>query len=176
MTSLLLDARDGDRAAFAAVVQAMQSDVWRLATHLVGPAEAEDVMQDVFVRVWRSLPGYRVEASARTWIVAIARRACVDTVRGMQRRRRLLRRVESHIDGADGHVVADPTGATDLEALVGGLDRDRREAFVLTQVLGFSYEETARMCGVPIGTVRSRVARARTDLSARIDPRAVDSA
>lgn len=176
MTSLLLDARDGDRAAFAAVVQAMQADVWRLVTHLVGSAEAEDVMQDVFVRVWRSLPGYRVEASARTWIVAIARRACVDAVRRMQRHRRLLRRAESSIDVVDAHIATDPTGNVDVEALVVGLDHDRREAFVLTQVLGFSYEETARMCGVPIGTVRSRVSRARADLRARLGPHASDTA
>ena len=67
--------RDGDRSALLHALRASQADVWRLATHLVGPQEADDVTQDVFVRAWRALPAYRGDASARTWLLAIARRA-----------------------------------------------------------------------------------------------------
>lgn len=62
--------------------------------------------------------------------------------------------------------VDDDSGASDLEALLAGLDTDRRSAFVLTQIVGCSYEEAAEICGCPVGTIRSRVARARADLIA----------
>lgn len=64
--------------------------------------------------------------------------------------------------------MADPTRAIPVEALLAGLDPDRRQAFVLTQVLGLSYGEAAEVCDCPVGTIRSRVARARADLIARL--------
>ena len=63
----------------------------------------------------------------------------------------------------------DPTGRVDLDELLGALDDDRRSAFVLTQVLGLHYDEAADVLGCPIGTVRSRVSRARTDLIEMMD-------
>ena len=163
LTSWLLDARDGDREAFAAVVRTLQADVMRLTVHLVGHDDADDIVQDTFVRAWRSLPSYRAEAGARTWIVAIARRACADAIRSRQRRRRLVNRLCAQ-PAATQFVAGDAATQHALESLVMQLDEDRREAFVLTQVLGFSYEDTARICGVAVGTVKSRVARARTTL------------
>jgi RNA polymerase sigma-70 factor (ECF subfamily) len=62
-------------------------------------------------------------------------------------------------------VVADPAGDLDLTLLLGMLDTDRRAAFVLTQVLGLGYREAAEVCDVPVGTIRSRVARARAELT-----------
>jgi RNA polymerase sigma-70 factor (ECF subfamily) len=129
----------------------------------VGPDAADDVTQDTFVRAWRSLPGYRAEASARTWLLVIARRACADAVRARTRRRRLAARLLDRAVTGDER-TDDVAGAHALGALVAGLDRDRREALVLTQVLGCSYAEAAEVCGVPVGTIRSRIARAREDL------------
>ena len=65
-------------------------------------------------------------------------------------------------------VVPDPSGELALSALLAGLGPERREAFVLTQILGLSYGETASICGCELGTVRSRVARARADLVAAL--------
>ena len=118
--------------------------------------------QDTYVRAWKALPAFRGDSSARTWLLAIARRACADAVRRNVRRRRLIRRAEEQAD-----VAATPHGATPDHAghaLVDTLPRDRRVAFVLTQVVGCSYAEAAAVCGVPIGTIRSRVARAREQL------------
>jgi RNA polymerase sigma-70 factor, ECF subfamily len=161
LTRLFLAARDGDRMALTQAIRASEADVWRLAVHLVGPGDADDVTQDTFVRVWRALPQFRADSGARTWLLAIARRACADSVRGSVRRRRLAERVR-----ANPPQTADPgaTGARDLNALVASLDDDQRAAFVLTQMLGYSYAETAEICGVKIGTIRSRVARAREAL------------
>ncbi len=152
LTRLLLAARDGDPPALAAAVRASQAEVWRLASHLVSVDDADDVTQDVYLRAWRALPNFRGESSGRTWLLAIARRACVDAVRARVRRRRLLARVVGE------------HASSDASELVQSLEPGRREAFVLTQIIGCSYEETGVICGVPIGTVRSRVARAREEL------------
>jgi RNA polymerase sigma-70 factor (ECF subfamily) len=163
LTTLLVASRDGGPGTFAEVVRAAQPEVWRFVAHLVGPADADDVTQDCFVRAHRARAAYRGDASARTWLLAIARRAAADHVRGRQRGRRLRARLEQHARPR----VHTAGAAIELEDLVARLEPGRREAFVLTQVVGCSYEEAAGICGVPVGTIRSRVARAREELVAR---------
>ncbi len=80
LTRLFLAARDGDRMALTQAIRASEADVWRLAVHLVGRDDADDVTQDTFVRAWRALPQFRAESGARTWLLSIARRACADAV------------------------------------------------------------------------------------------------
>jgi RNA polymerase sigma-70 factor, ECF subfamily len=168
MTNDLLAARDGDRLAFAAVVRGGQGDVWRLCAHLVGRAEADDLVQDTFLRVVRALPAFRGESSARTWLLAIARRACADAIR----RRARVRRRDAALGPADT-CEPDRDAATEIDLLLAELDDDQRAAFVLTQLHGLAYAEAAAVCGVPIGTIRSRVARARITLIASL--RAADA-
>jgi RNA polymerase sigma-70 factor (ECF subfamily) len=163
LTDLLLEARDGDRDAFEAAVRLAEADVRRLVRCLASGCDAEDVAQDAFVRAWNALPRFRAEGSGRSWLLGIARRACVDAVRDAQRRRRLLQRASSR--AARSVPVRDCADIVVLQAALDDLDPDRHEAFVLTQVIGLSYEEAARVCGVPIGTIRSRVARARDQLA-----------
>jgi RNA polymerase sigma-70 factor (ECF subfamily) len=161
LTRLFLDARSGDRAALTQAIRESEADVWRLAVHLVGRDEADDVVQDTFVRAWRALPAFRAESGARTWLLSIARRACADSVRRSVRRRRLGERLRAVPDRS----VDDGTsGVRELDDLVAALDDDQRTAFVLTQMLGYSYAETAEICDVKIGTIRSRIARAREAL------------
>lgn len=169
LTQDLLAARDGDDAAFAAFVRATQGEVWRCCAHLVGRDEADDATQDTYARVVRALPRFRGEAAARTWLLSIARRACADVVRGRVRRRRYDAVSTARAEAAS----ADVAGALGVTALLDTLDRDQRTAFVLTQLHGLSYEECAVVCGVPIGTIRSRVARARATLVERV--RAADA-
>ncbi len=138
----------------------------RFVNALVDHEEVDDTVQDTFIRAWRSLGRYRVEASGRTWLLAIARRACADVVRRRIRHRRLVERC--------GSVRREPTepgpeGTYALMELVRALDPDRSEAFTLTQLLGLPYAEAAQICGVPVGTIRSRVARARESLIASHD-------
>jgi RNA polymerase sigma-70 factor (ECF subfamily) len=163
LTALLVRARDGDRLALGTAIRLSQGEVWRLAAHLVGANEADDVTQDVFLRAWRALPSFRAESSGRTWLLSIARRACVDAVRRQSRRRRLGARLlsESIAAGSHGRRVDELHGLGDL---VARLAPAQREAFVLTQITGCSYAEAAELCGVEVGTIRSRVARARVEL------------
>jgi RNA polymerase sigma-70 factor, ECF subfamily len=166
LTVLLQAAQAGDDGCFATWVRRTQDDVWRLCAHLVDPQAAEDLTQETYVRAWRALPAFRGDASARTWLLSIARRACADAIRARVRRRRLR-------DTLHRRSVALPTAdeaeQITLAALIGQLDADRREAFTLTQVVGLSYADAAQVCGCPIGTIRSRVARARADLIAMLD-------
>lgn len=170
LTDLLLAARDGDPAALDAFVRATQVEVWRFCAQLGGREVADDLTQDTYARVVRSVGRFRGDSSARTWLLAIARRSCADHVRSAVRRRRLNERAA--VLGRPSTVIDDPTGAYDADALVAELPLDQRYAFVLTQVLGLPYADAADVLGCPIGTIRSRVARAREALAdAAVDRR-----
>jgi RNA polymerase sigma-70 factor (ECF subfamily) len=160
---LLLRARDGDRWAFGTAARLLEHDLRRMATHLVGPDEADDVAQEALLRLWLSLGRFRGEAGGRTYAYSIARRTCVDAVRRRLRRRRVSAALGTRrVDTVDGGAFT----AVHFDDLLRGLDGDRTAAFVLTQLIGLSYAEAAEVCEVPIGTIRSRVARAREDLVA----------
>lgn len=164
LTRLAHAAGRGDEAALIGFVRRAQPEVWRLCAHLVDRASADDLTQDVFVRAIPALGRFRGDASARTWLLSIARRSCADAIRGRQRRRGLLRRAGHDAATTATVVVAAPHEALELADLVAHLEPDRRAAFVLTQMLGLGYAEAAEVCGVPVGTIRSRIARARADL------------
>ncbi|WBB70616.1 sigma-70 family RNA polymerase sigma factor [Micromonospora sp. WMMD812] len=165
-TEWALTARDGDPTAQAAFVRLTQVEVWRFTAALVDPDTADDLTQETYLRAFRALPSFEGRSSARTWLLGIARRACADHLRTVVRRRRLDARL-----AADAHTdrpYPDPAGQLGAADLVRRLPAERRGAFVLTQVLGLSYAEAAAVEGVPVGTIRSRVARARDDLVAAV--------
>jgi RNA polymerase sigma-70 factor (ECF subfamily) len=168
VTEWALAAGRGDREAAAAFVAATHRDVWRFLAHLAGRAEADDLTQETYLRALRSLPGFAGRSSARTWLFTIARRVVVDQVRMAAVRPRVVASDdwESAVDAARaGHGPRFEDGVV-LRRLLDGLPVERREAFVATQMLGLSYEEAAQVCACPVGTIRSRVARAREDLIA----------
>ena len=161
LTALALAARDGDRLALSAFVRGSQAEVWRLCAHLTDRDAADDVTQDAYMRALGALGSFRGDSSARTWLLAIAHRACADHVRKLQRRRLLLGALQDRRPSAAAPAL---DGIVELDLLLSTLDRDRRTAFVLTQVLGLEYQEAADVVDVPVGTIRSRVARARAQL------------
>ncbi|MEE6307929.1 sigma-70 family RNA polymerase sigma factor [Plantactinospora veratri] len=169
ITRLALAAKAGDRSAAAAFIRATQHDVQRFVSHLVGAGEAEDLAQETYLRAMRALPRFAARSSAKTWLLSIARRACVDHVRTAMRRPRVAALPDWQL-AADAELARGSStgfeGAVELDRLLADLPPDRREAFVATQVAGLSYAEAAEVCDCPIGTIRSRVARAREDLVA----------
>ena len=165
-TEWALAARSGDTVAAAAFVRATQAEVWRFVASLVDTTAADDLTQETYLRAFRSLPAFEGRASARTWLFGIARRTCADHIRSLLRRRRLLNRAAAFENGEQAG--GDPSGWVSATELLRLLSTAQREAFVLTQVLGLSYEEAAQSLGVPIGTIRSRVARARAELVAAV--------
>jgi RNA polymerase sigma-70 factor (ECF subfamily) len=166
LTSLARAAGRGDRGALARFVQQTQQDVWRLCAHLAGPAAADDLTQDTYLRATRALGTFRGDAPARVWLLAIARRACAAEIAARSRDKRLSARLAAEPGGALGQPPSEPGAQAIVDDLMAALEPDRRAAFVLTQMLGCSYAEAAAICRCPVGTIRSRVARARADLDA----------
>ena len=161
-TALALRARRGDPAAQAAFVRATQAEVWRFTAALIDPGSADDLTQDTYLRAFAALPGFEARSSVRTWLLGIARRVCADHLRAVVRRRRLDARLAVQAYTTPPH--PDPAHRLGAADLLDRLSDERRTAFVLTQVLGLSYAEAATVEDVPVGTIRSRVARARDDL------------
>jgi RNA polymerase sigma-70 factor, ECF subfamily len=164
LTRLLVDARDGDRDALERFIALTQADVWQLCRHLGDPDSADDLAQETYERAIGSLHRFRADGSGRGWILTIARRTCADGTRKRSRKRRLDARV-----ARQRRVETLVTERVELDDLIGRLDHDRHEAFVLTQVVGLQYAEAADLVGCPVGTIRSRVARARADLLEMLD-------
>lgn len=171
VTELALAAGRGDRDALHRFIKATRPDVWRAVAYLADLDSADDLTQETFVRVIGAIPRFSGRSSARTWLLAIARRVVIDHIRG---KRRQARAVDvTSLENAL-HSQRPSKGFEDMveaRMLVDGLDVDRRHALLLTQVIGLSYAEAAAVCGCPVGTIRSRVARARDDLSAAAQQR-----
>lgn len=167
ITSWALAARGGDEDAVERFVRALHCDVLRYVAHLsADPQSADDLAQETFLRALGSLHRFEGRSSARAWLLSIARRAVIDDFRRAASRPRLSDR---H-DWRHAAETAQPLDVPGFEEgialleLLGMLPDDRREAFILTQVTGLPYAEAADVVGCPIGTVRSRVARARAAL------------
>ncbi|WP_405527648.1 sigma-70 family RNA polymerase sigma factor [Streptomyces avidinii] len=180
VTRLALDARDGDPVKTDRFVRALHRDVWRYVAYLSADTQAaDDLTQDVFLRALASLHRFEGRSSARTWLLSIARRTVVDSLRHAAARPRLS-------DRCDWQTAAEQTQPYDVPGFEDGIalaellaliPSERREALILTQLLGLSYAEAATAVDCPIGTVRSRVARARTSLIALLtDTRPTDPA
>ncbi|MFJ2031185.1 sigma-70 family RNA polymerase sigma factor [Streptosporangium sp. NPDC087985] len=171
LTVLALAARAGAPADVEAFTRAVYTDVRRFIAYLAGSHSAEDLTQETFLRVLGSLPRFAGRSSARTWLLSIARRVVVDRFRSAASRPIVA-------DLADWQAAAErcqPRGLPGCEDgvaladLLAKVPRERREAFVLTQLVGMPYAEAAAMIGCPIGTVRSRVARARSQLISSLE-------
>ncbi|MGW1197966.1 sigma-70 family RNA polymerase sigma factor [Streptomyces sp. NPDC002536] len=167
ITAWALAARGGDPEAFEQFVRALHRDVRYYVTYLgADPQTADDLAQDTFLRALGSLHRFEGRSSARTWLLSIARRAVIDSHRHASARPRLSltgdwqgaaeRAQPKDLPGFDDGVA--------LDDLLTALPDERRQAFVLTQLLGLPYAEAARLSDCPIGTVRSRVSRARACL------------
>jgi RNA polymerase sigma-70 factor (ECF subfamily) len=158
-------AATGDRAAQAELIRLTQADVWRLCVHLADRQVAEDLTQETYLRALPALARFEGRSTLRTWLLSIARRVCADHLRARRRRGLVLVGGSSDLTDLDRDAPADLVGGTvAAQDVLDRLDPERREAFVLTQLIGLPYAEAAEVVGCPIGTIRSRVARARADL------------
>ncbi|QFG22287.1 sigma-70 family RNA polymerase sigma factor [Actinomadura sp. WMMB 499] len=172
LTLLALSARNGTPADFDAFTRACYADVLRFTGYLSDPQSAEDLTQETFLRAMRSLPAFAGRSSARTWLLSIARRVVIDRHRASLRRP-VVAGTDDWERAAERARRTASTGPEDLTLLKTMLDElptERREALLLTQIVGLSYAEAAEALGCPIGTVRSRVARARTELARALRP------
>jgi len=161
----------GNTAAFGSLVQKYQNRLYNSVYRMVGgEQEARDIVQDAFVQAFVKLEGFQRASSFYTWLFRIAHNAMVS------RRRRerplasldMLREAtgQEPLDGAAGpeqHLVQQETAAQVRQALA-ALSEEHREILVLREIDGCDYETIAEMLEVPVGTVRSRLHRARVQL------------
>lgn len=161
----------GDPTAVQEIVRCTQADVWRFVASLVGRDDADDLTQETYLRALRALGGFEGRSGLRTWLLVIARRTVVDHLRRQAARPRAAD-LEDWVAPAERAAARWRTdgrssgSATEVTDLLDRLPADRREALVLTQLVGLGYAEAADVIGCPVGTVRSRVARAREELAA----------
>lgn len=166
LTRTLLDAQRGDEAALERFVRVTQHDVAALCRYLGDPDTVDDLVQETYQRAFVSLHRFRATGPAKHWLLTIARRTCADGARRRIRRRRLEQRMTSLAHELDERPL--DSSAAEIDELLLQLADDRRAAFVLTQLNGLRYDEAATVLDVPIGTIRSRVSRAREQLLAAL--------
>ncbi|HLY15660.1 MAG TPA: sigma-70 family RNA polymerase sigma factor [Bryobacteraceae bacterium] len=152
---------------FERIVREYQDRIFRLAFSMLGNrAAAEETAQDVLVRAWRGLPGFRAESSLSTWIYAITRNVCLTALRRHEISAYSLeepaaqRAAERHAFA--GWAVAD---SPDAAALLERLPARYRQVVALFYMQEKSYDEVASMLGMPIGTVKTYLFRARQSLA-----------
>ena len=161
---LLQKAGTGDTAAFHELVERHAASLYRLAHALMGNTDdAEDVMQETFLGAFQNMSSFQGRSSVRTWLVGILTRQAA------RRHRWRLRRPAVALDDlAQDARAGEQQGASDArldvtEAL-GRLSAEHRQVMVLREVEGMTYAEIAQALGVPLGTVESRLFRARQEL------------
>lgn len=166
---LVRAAAEGDQDAFAQLVALHEKRVYALAVRMTGRQEdAADVAQDAFLAAWRGLPSFRGEAGFATWLYRLTANAAIDHLRRSRRQRS-----EASLD--DGELGLDavdsaptPQEQAESESLreavrwgMGELSREHRQVLELREYRELSYEEIAGQLGVDLGTVKSRLSRAR---------------
>ena len=170
-----------DEAACAELVSEHQRMVYQLSLNLLGDHnEALDLSQEVFLRVFRTLHGFRGQSTLRTWIYRIVVNQARNRQRWWRRRHRaqqisLDEHVQAHGDLPEGGNGTSPDrllGQKELaERIRGALERlpfDQKTALVLREIDGLSYEEIGFSLGIAVGTVKSRLARARESLRGQL--------
>jgi RNA polymerase sigma-70 factor, ECF subfamily len=173
--ALLVDRlRRGDPRAFEDMVIAYQHRVFGVALRMLGNrAEAEDLAQEVFLRVHRAIGEFRGEAKLTTWLYAIASRLCLNRLasgerRGVRHGEETLTRLASREVGPAEEMERAEL-ETALHRAIAELSEERRIVVVLRDLEGLSYEEIAAALELELGTVRSRLHRARMDLREKLE-------
>lgn len=178
--ALIKRCADGDESACTELVTAHQRMVFNLALHLLGDRdEALDLSQEVFLRVFRTLSGFRGQSALRTWIYRIVVNQARNRQRWWRRRRRdeqvsldqHLRQfgdMEARRDMLPDRLLASKETAERIWQALEHLPFDQRTALILREIDGLRYDEIAFSLGVAMGTVKSRLTRARQALRAEL--------
>ena len=165
-------------AAYDELVRIYNASIYHVAFRMLGDAaEASDVVQDIFLKVFRNIGGFKGEAALKTWIFKIAFSEILNRLRWWKRRHRFATvSLDERPNGVPTSETVPDTGPTPEEILqckeregaiqqaLGRLSHEHRSIIVLRDIEGFSYNEIADVLGISMGTVKSRIARARADL------------
>ena len=177
--ALLLRAQKGDSAAFEDIVRAHEATVYRLALRQLGSREdAEDAAQEVFLKAYTGLASFRGDSKLSVWLYRITGNVCTDILR---RRRETVSLSQENDEGEPLELELpderfDPVALTErkdlrerIGAALNALPPEAREILLLRELGGASYDEIAETLGLDLGTVKSRIFRARKKLCALLD-------
>ncbi|MBL8505654.1 RNA polymerase sigma factor RpoE [Methylobacillus glycogenes] len=176
-------AQGGDKRAFGLLVDKYQRKLGRLLSRLIrDPAEVEDVVQESFIKAYRALPSFRGDSAFYTWLYRIGINTAKNYLVAMGRRPQAtgdieIEDAENFEDGNELRTMDTPETelmgkeiARTVNDTVAGLPEELRTAITLREIEGLSYEEIATMMDCPIGTVRSRIFRARETIAQKLRP------
>ncbi|MCL2871502.1 MAG: RNA polymerase sigma factor RpoE [Betaproteobacteria bacterium] len=181
---LVTRAQQGDKKAFGLLVAKYQRRLARLLSRLIrDPVEVEDLTQETFIKAYRSLPNFRGESAFYTWLYRIGINTAKNHLASSGRRARVsalfvTAEVAKNIEGAvllrnaatpEGELMSKEI-ALAVSRATAALPEDLRFAVVLREIEGLSYEEIAEVMNCPIGTVRSKIFRAREAIAAELKP------
>jgi len=180
---LVARAQKGDKRAFELLVEKYQRKLARLLSRFVrDPSEVEDVTQEAFIKAYRALPAFRGDGAFYTWLYRIGINTAKNYLMALGRRAPTSTDIEA--EEAEGFEEADQLRdintpesvllsneiAATVNATIDGLPEELRTAIQLREIEGMSYEDIARIMDCPIGTVRSRIFRAREAIAERLRP------
>ena len=176
-------AQRGDKLAFGLLVEKYQRKLARLLSRFIrDPAEVEDVTQEAFIKAYRALPSFRGDSAFYTWLYRIGINTAKNYLVAMGRRAPTSTEVEAEeAEGYDGgellREISTPESLLLTKEIAGtvnqaieALPEELRSAIQLRELEGMSYEEIAKLMDCPVGTVRSRIFRAREAIAERLKP------
>lgn len=168
----------GDDAAFEVLVNRYQHRLFGFCLRMLGDrSEAEDVAQDVFLTVYRNAGEFRGDSAFSTWLFRIAKNQTLNRIKYLERRGRSSRksldelgedRLQDAAERGPDHAVAQDQTARAVRDAISALQEDHRAVVVLRDMEDLSYEEISDITGLPLGTVKSRIHRARSALAKRL--------
>ncbi|MFO7611798.1 MAG: sigma-70 family RNA polymerase sigma factor [Clostridia bacterium] len=177
-TDLIKKCQAGDSAAFDVLIDMYASRAYAVAFGVMGNQhDAADMVQEAFIKVYRNIKKFNFQSSFNTWLHRIVKNTCIDELR--KKGKGTLVSLDAGLDSGDGEYMVqisdDSPGIQEIlekqeeskmlwEAL-GELNEAHRLVLVLADIKGYEYVEVAAMAGIPVGTVKSRISRARTKLA-----------
>lgn len=162
-------AKKGDVEAFASLMQLYEKKIYNIAYRIMGSREdAFDIAQEAMIKIFQSLYGFREQCTFGVWVYRLVVNACMDELRRRKRRKNVSLEAlgENGVQIESSGMTPDAAHENEqlkktIEKALDSLDAEYRAAVVLRDVQGFSYQEIARLTGVSLGTVKSRISRAR---------------
>jgi len=178
MTATIHAARAGDESAFCRLCETYQAAAERVARHILRTEEAAaDAVQDALIKVYKAIPNFE-DGNFRAWLLRIVTNTCYDHLRRQKRRPAISLDAlleESYTEMPDTRTSNDPERMIlrqeqreFLRGVINELSPWHKEVVVLVDVMGYDYSEAAAMLGLPLGTVKSRLSRARANLRDRL--------
>ena len=173
---LIARAKAGDQDAFARLMEQYQRPIYNLTLRMSGrPEDAEELTQTAFFKAWQGLSRFQEDSSFFTWLYRLATNATIDFLRHEKRRFAVLNAIPLHTEEGNSLELPDLRNAPEdkameadlkdsLKAALGTLSHEHREVLLMREVDGLSYQEIADMMDLELGTVKSRIARARLAL------------